>query len=185
MNNFKPVLILSVLGLLAIAIVGCGDDHHNNTTSSAQDVVVASIYPADGATGVLPSSTVSVKFTGAVDTMSVMNNFHFAGGSPMQMWQDSVDHYGGFGMMNMTHRNRMMNWIDSIHMAGQFHWNDAHDSCEFVPGNPTESDTDYLCLIFEGGMQSRDGRMMGGMNHSDSGYHMYQFSTGNGPTDPQ
>ena len=152
MKTPKAVYVVLVIGLMTVFISGCGSNNDDSVSSGAQDVVIASVSPSNGSTGVSPSSTISVKFTGAVDTMSVMNNFHFTGGSPMQMWRDSVDHYGGFGMMNMSLRNHMMNWIDSIHVAGQFHWNDALDSCEFVPGNPIESDTDYLCFIFEGGM---------------------------------
>lgn len=167
-----------ILVVAAIAFVGCSnDDNSTMLTNGSATVILASISPADGATGVSPATSVALKFTGAVDTMSVMQNLYLAGGQAMHEWRDSVSHHGGFGMMNMNMEQQMMNWMDSIHTPGEFHWNGTLDSCEFVPDSTLMPTTEYLCLLNEGGMQDGHGGMMGGANHNDNGYHMYGFTT--------
>lgn len=176
--------VLLVIGLLllfgVIALVaGCSSDSNPASESQTGTIAIESVTPADGSTGVSLSSPITIRFSGPVDTSSVMTNFHFAGGRPMHAWSDSLGHYGGFGMMGMHDSDQMMEWIDSIHIAGEFHWNDMLDSCEFIPDS-LEPGTDYLCLLYEGGMYGRHGGIIGGMHHGDSGYHMFEFSTGGG-----
>lgn len=167
------------VGLLLVTI-GCSDDEQPTTPEESAEIQIQSVAPPDGAQGVSPSAAISIKFSGPVDTMSIMNNFHFVGGDPMHQWRDSLDHFGGFGMMGMGHTNHMMTWMDSIHLGGEFHWNETMDSCEFWPDSLMSSDTDYLCLLNEGGMRGHNGGMMGGEQHEDSGYHMFQFTVGSG-----
>jgi len=164
--------------VVGVALVGCSDDDQDVLSSNDNEsVVIAAIFPADGATGVSSSTSIAVKFTGPVDTTSVMQNLHLAGGMAMHEWRDSLSHHGGFGMMNMNMEDYMMTWMDSIHTPGEFHWNGALDSCEFVPDSSLMSGTEYLCLLYEGGMHDSHGGMMGGENHNDNGYHMYGFTT--------
>jgi len=178
----KTGTILAGTTLLAVAIfafAGCSDDDHDMMSNNGTGVVsIAAVYPADGATNVSTATAFALKFTGPVDTMSVMQNFHLAGGQPMHEWRDSVSHHGGFGMMNMNMEQQMMNWMDSIHTPGEFHWNGSLDSCEFVPDSALMPSAEYLCLLYEGGMHDSHGGMMGGQNHNDNGYHMYGFTTG-------
>ncbi len=177
----KSTLILTgglVLIVGILALVGCGDDDHDIISNLGTDVTsIASVYPADGATGIPTSASVAIKFTGPVDTMSVMQNLHLAGGQSMREWRDSLSHHGGFGIMNMNMEEHMMAWMDSIHAPGEFHWNGTLDSCEFVPDSSLMPGTEYLCLLYEGGMHDGHGGMMGGEHHNDDGYHMYGFST--------
>lgn len=178
MKSGTTLIGATVLALAILGFAGCSDDDHNMVSNSGTGVVsIAAVYPADGTTNVSTSAAVALKFTGPVDTMSVMQNLYLAGGQPMHEWRDSVSHHGGFGMMNMNMEEQMLNWMDSIHTAGEFHWNLSLDSCEFVPDSPLMSTTDYLCLVDESGMHDNHGEMMGG-NHTDSGYHMYGFTTG-------
>ncbi|MDF1545858.1 MAG: Ig-like domain-containing protein [bacterium] len=150
----------------------------NNTT----EATILSVHPVDGTSGVLTSTSVAVKFSRTMETMSVMSNFHLSGGTEMHEWRDSLAHSGGWGMMNMNQQNHMMNWMDSIHTAGVFHWNSNRDSCRFVPNTPLDSNTDYLCVLDGSGMRDHQGGMMGGMSQNDDGHHMFGFSTGNGPS---
>ena len=173
---FTGFVVLFIAGLL---LVGCGDDESNITSNSGPDgVAIASVYPADGAVDVPTSAPIAVKFSGPVDTLSVMQNLHLAGGQPMHEWRDSLNDQGGFGMMSMNMESHMMTWMDSIHTPGEFHWNESLDSCEFVPDSTLMGATEYLCVLYEGGMQGRHGGMMGGEGHNDDGYHMYGFETG-------
>ena len=175
-NLWTAGLVLLIAGLI---LVGCSDEDHDGMLDSDDEVVsIASITPSDGTSGVSPSSVIGIAFTGPVDTTSVMSNFHLAGGQPMHQWRDSLQHHGGFGMMHMGMEEHMMAWMDSIHVPGEFHWNERLDSCEFVPDSMLMAGTDYLCLLYEGGMRDRHGHMIGGDNHQDTGYHMYNFSTG-------
>jgi hypothetical protein len=106
-----------------------------------------------------------------------MQNLHLAGGRPMNEWRDSLSHYGGFDMMSMHMEDHMMTWLDSIHTPGEYHWSGTYDSCEFVPDAELMANTEYLCLIYEGGMRDEHDGMMGGSDHGDGGYHMFEFTT--------
>lgn len=167
----------TILLLALMAFIGCSDNNDTIANNSGENIAVAAVYPADGSTDVPTAASIAIKFTGPVDTLSVMHNMYLAGGQPMHQWRDSLTHYGGFGMMNMSMEDHMMNWIDSIEAPGQFHWNTALDSCRFVPDSDLSPNTDYLCLYYEGGMMGRHGGMMGGTGHDDSGYHMFGFTT--------
>lgn len=169
----------SVLLFGVLLLAGCGNDNHDSIAGNPTgSISIASVYPADGSASVATTTPVAVTFTGPVDTLTVMQNLHLAGGQAMHEWRDSLSHYGGFGMMSMNMGDHMMNWMDSIQTPGDFHWNETMDSCEFVPNTALTGNTEYLCLIYEGGMHDNHGGMMGGANHNDSGYHMYGFTTG-------
>lgn len=171
----KVILSLSVLVLI---ISGCASDENNRPTS-ANDVssFIVQVYPASGAVDISPSSTMWIKFSQSMDTASVMNNFYYSGGAGMRNWMDSTDYYGGMGHMTMGMNDRMMDWIDSIRISGAFSWNNAFDSCEFIPDSLMRSNTDYMMLMYENGMNNHGGGMM---NHGAGGYHTYQFTTGAG-----
>ena len=177
MNRFTLLILTAALLATAAFLISCGED---STVAPAADTTtdaVATVYPPDGAVGVPTSGTISLVFDSAMDTMSVMSNFHFAGGPQMGMWMDSLDMYGGFGMMNMMQTGHMMTWLDSIDMDGSFVWNNSLDSCEFIPDSTLMPNTEYYCVVYDGGMQMMGGGMMGG-NHGDAGYHIYRFMTG-------
>lgn len=175
-------LFLSTAAILLIiagsTFIGCDSGGHDMISDPGNGIVaIASISPADGATGVSTSTSVAITFTGPVDTMSIMKNFHVAGGQAMYEWRDSLSYHGGFGMMNMGMQDHMMAWMDSIQTPGVYNWNEDLDWCEFVPDSALMADADYLCLLYEGDMRDRHGNMMGGSNHQDDGYHMFLFST--------
>lgn len=175
----RTILLLLVLGIITgIAFIGCSDDDSGTLDPKNKlNVVIASISPMDGATGISTSTSIVIKFTGPVDTLSVMENMYLAGGQSMHEWRDSLTHYGGFGMMNMNMENHMMSWMDSIETSGMFSWNSTHDSCQFIPDSILMGSTEYLCLLVEGAMEDTHGGMMGGATHNDNGYHMYGFTT--------
>jgi hypothetical protein len=171
--------MITALAVAIFTLAGCSDDDHDMLSNNDTGIVsIAAAYPADGSTNVSTATVFALKYTGPVDTMSVMQNFRLAGGQSMHEWIDSLEHHGGFGMMNMNMEQQMMNWMDSIQITGEFHWNGILDSCEFMPDSTLMSSTDYLCLLFEGGMRDSHGGMMGGASHNDDGYHMYSFTTG-------
>jgi len=171
-------IIVAMVVLFAILYVGgCSNDDNSTTPTADTELNILRVTPADGATGVSEDAPITIKFSGPVDTISIMHSFHFSGGSQMHEWRDSLEHYGGFGMMGMGHMDRMMDWMDSIEIAGEFRWNEVMDSCEFMPDSAMHPNTDYLCLLNEGEMRGYHGGMMGGGYHGDSGYHMYQFAT--------
>lgn len=176
----RVVMAVGLTGILLVGVflAGCSNNVEEQISGSANEVTtIASVYPADGATGVPRSTSIAIRFSGPVDTLSVMNNLHLSGGQPMHEWYDSLGHYGGFGMMNMAMANHMMNWMDSIQTPGHYSWNDTRDSCQFVPDSELLSNADYLCLLYEDGMNDGHGGMMGGSHPADSGYYMYGFTT--------
>lgn len=178
----KLVLPVVLTGALLLP-GGCSDSTTPTSHSDDEVVTIQNVTPADGAEGVATNNPVTISFSGPVDTISIMRNFHLGGGEPMHQWRDSLNHLGGFGMMGINERERMMDWIDSIQLPGEFHWSERGDSCEFVPDSLFAHGTDYLCLLYEGGMRGRHGGIMGGPQHGDSGYHTFQFTTqgGNSP----
>lgn len=173
------LIVLAVVAALSVLMLidGCSNDDDSTSPIGDTDLQVVRVTPSDGSTDVSTDEPITIKFSGPVDTSSIMQNFHFAGGMAMHEWRDSLDNYGGFGMMGMGHMDHMMSWMDSIEFAGEFHWNNVMDSCEFIPDSAMHPNTDYLCLLYEGGMRGHHGGMMGGGDHGDSGYHMYQFTT--------
>lgn len=168
-----------VIIFAGLVLFGCSKSDDNKIVNTGSDTVaIESIYPADGSTNVSTAALIAIKFTGPVDTASVMNNLFLAGGQSMQTWRDSLEHYGGFTMMSMGMEGHMMSWMDSIQTPGDVYWNGALDSCEFMPDSSLMNNTEYLCLLNEGAMQGHHGGMMGGVDHGDSGFHMYGFITG-------
>ncbi|MCB2229886.1 Ig-like domain-containing protein [bacterium] len=175
---FQCSVALTAIAAMLITM-GCSDDDsvssENNTTAS-----ITRVFPADGAVGLSTLTTVGIVFSGPVDSMSFMDNFHLTGGSGMHEWRDSLEHSGGWGMMGMNQQMHMMDWMDSIHTMGSFQWNGSKDSCEFTPAGPLDPNSDYLCVLNETGMRDHNGEMMGGMGQNDDGLHMFGFSTGAG-----
>jgi hypothetical protein len=170
-------IIVAIVVLSAVLYVaGCSKDDNATAPTVDTELRILRVTPADGSTGVSEDAPITIKFSGPVSTSTITHNFYFAGGEMMHEWRDSLDNYGGFGMMGMGHMDHMMDWMDSIEIAGEFHWNDVMDSCEFVPDSALHPNTDYLCLLYESGMRGPHGGMMGGGDHGDSGYHMYQFT---------
>jgi len=179
MKKLFPISMLVIAFAVLLATIGCNNDDptsSENTTTSA----IARVYPTDGSTGMATSVKASIVFTGPVDTISIMGNFHLVGGAEMHAWRDSLEHSGGWGMMGMGQQSDMMGWIDSIHTVGNFRWNSSRDSCEFTPTAPLYSNTDYICVLNESGMRDHQGGMMGGIEHKDHGLHIFGFSTGAG-----
>ncbi len=178
-QNFYTIFIL-MISVFALLATGCSDDE-NNEIFSGNDIssFIVSIYPPVGATDVSPSSSMWIKFSEPMDTISVMNNFYYSGGANMHEWMDSTNLYGGMGHMNMGMNNHMMNWIDSIQIPGTYSWNNAFDSCEFIPDSIMLTNTEYMMFMYEDGIMNHRGEMMN-LNHDDNGYHTYQFITGEG-----
>lgn len=181
MDMFFKLAIAATSMMALLVVFGCSDDDRISSpepTSSA----ITRVYPADGTAGLSMTTSVSVAFTGPVDTLFVMGNFHLAGGTPMHEWLDSLEHSGGWGMMGMHQQGNMMTWMDSIQIMGAFNWNGNRDSCEFIPDGPFDPNTEYYCLLDEAGMRDHQGGMMGGTGHNDGGYHMFGFTTGSDPS---
>jgi hypothetical protein len=171
----SALIIASLLLIIAAAIiVGCSDNSRVNGNS--EDVWISSIYPSDGDENVSPATSVYMKFVMPMDTSSVRNNIYFSGGPQMQMWHDSLDHYGGMGYMNMGMREHMMDWMDSIEWGGQWHWNNGLDSCEFRPDSTLMPGTEYMIMVNEDGVMGHDGHQMH-MGHTNEDFHYYHFKT--------
>ena len=176
----RLAILLATLAAVALVIVlaGCSSDDNESTTGPDSGAAprIVTTYPADGATNVSRSTAVSLTFNTPMDTSSVRLGFHLAGGNQMHLWLDSLDHHygmGGMGMMNMDH---MMDWMDSIEYGGQFHWNAAFDSCQFIPDSTFMPDTDYLMFMY-GNVQGRNGMMMD-MDQAFADSLMFHFHTG-------
>lgn len=179
MMKFKSGVLFLLLPLLILFITGCGNDDDSTLNSNYSTSFIQSISPANGSTGVSNTTSISMTFSGPMDTMSVMDNFHLAGGDDMHDWMDSVSHNGGMGNMGMSQIDRMMDMLDSMHVSGSFHWNAEMDSCEYILSDSMMSNTEYMIYMDENEMMNHGGGMMGmGMNHNDDGYHEYHFTTG-------
>lgn len=174
-------ITVSVVPVVAVALsiwtAGCDDDHHDMMSDGTSNSMIARVYPAEGAANIAVSSSIAVKFTGPMDTSSVMNNLHLTGGDDMYTWMDSANQYGGFGHMSIQHMNHMMDWMHTIHISGSFHWNLTLDSCEFIPDSHMTAYVAHMILMNEGGMMNHGGGMMG-TDHGDEGFHTYHFTTG-------
>jgi len=174
------VLIALTFTVVAIGLIaGCNGSHDKmmgSNNGNGTSPVVLRVYPADGTANGPTTASINVKFNMPMDTISVMQAFHFSGGPNMQMWMDSMSHQGGMGGMDM---NRMMALMDSIQIHGHLQWNQGGDSCRFIPDSTMAPGTDYMLLIY-GLIKSHDGMMMsmgsGGMMGSNTGYE-YHFHT--------
>lgn len=157
-------LAIIVMGLILMLITsGCsssGDKKIYNPNTGASRSLVIRVSPVNGATDVSTNTTIAIKFSEAMDTLSVMSRFYFTGGSSMQMWMDSMDHSGGGGHeSHHTDPNRMSTLMDSLQLRGHFDWNGALDSCNFVPDNLIQSGTSYM-IQFDAGIMTGDGITM-------------------------
>lgn len=170
------IISMLMLALLAIGL-GCTDGTNEIISTNGNDGgAILRVYPGEGATGVATSASVAVKFDRTMDSVSVMNNFFLIGGTEMFEWMDSTTYYGGMGHMSMFNMNHMIDWIDSISMPGTFNWNEALDSCEFVPLSGMFVNQEYMIFMDEGEMMDHNGGMMGS-GHTDDQYHSYHFMT--------
>lgn len=177
--KFKTSILLILMPILIISIIGCGDDHDDMMSGGVNSSFIVDIIPSNGSVGVSTASSISFTFSTSMDTMSVMDNFHLAGGDDMHNWMDSVSHNGGMGNMGMGQMDHMMDMLDSMHVTGSFHWNAEMDSCEYILSDSMMSNTEYMIYMDENEMMNHDGSMMGmNMNHTDDGYHQSHFTTG-------
>ncbi len=173
----KLNLIFGVIAAVLL-ISGCGGKNGIVEDNSGHPASIAAIFPADGSTGVAPSTSISIKFSGPVDTLSAMHDIHLAGGEQMHHWHDSLDHYGGYGMMSGDMWNYMMNWMDSIMVPGTYHWNGQRDSLVFTPNAALLTNTDYLCAFFKDSTAENHHNMMKNPSPMYDGLQMYGFTTG-------
>jgi len=176
MKRIVIFLGIIVSAALFVFIAGCGKNGNDITgDNSIPAPKIVNVFPADGSTDVPIGTDIGIKFDMPMDTLSVMQNFYFSGGDNMHLWMDSLNQYQNMGGMgNMMDMDHMMNWIDSIHISGEFHWNESGDSCLYIPGTMVP-DTDYMIYI-NGDIMSHDGNMMD-MHHLDYEGHMYHFTT--------
>ncbi len=154
-----------------IWFAGCSDNDPVSS-SGVQQPTITSVSPADEATGVAISTSITLRFDVPMDPQSVMANFYFAGGNEMHEWMDALADHHGRSMLGMNH---MMDWIDRIHLPGEYHWNDTHDLCEFVPESGLSPETEYMVFI-HGGARSHDGRSID-THHTEYGGLIYRFRT--------
>ncbi len=177
MRSVSSIILIIVAGILIIAMVGCSNDDDNNIAgNNTSQGAILRVYPADGSVDVTPSTSIAVRFTEPMDTLSVMNNFYLSYGDEMHTWMDTAAHHGGMGNMSMNDMERMMDMMDSINVGGTSQWNDTRDSCEFSPAGGFMPNEEYMIMMYEGGMKRHNGSMM--MEHGDNEYHQYHFMTG-------
>jgi hypothetical protein len=106
---------------------------------------------------------------------TVMANLHLSGGDEMHDWMESLDHMNRHGGQHMMDMDEMMDWMHDIEMPGDYHWNDDHDICEFVPDSGLMPNTDYMLFVGEG-MRSHTGELLDTHHLAHDGY-MYHFRT--------
>lgn len=170
MKAGKLIVAALVLISAVIWLAGCGKDNPVSS-STPQLPSIVSVSPPDGATGIPTSATVSIQFDMPMNTESVMADSYLAGGDEMHAWMDSLTHHNGSGGGSMMDMDEMMEWMHRIAMPGEYHWNGAHDFCEFVADNGLMPDTDYMIFI-GAGMRSHSG---GSMHTHDPRYDGYMF----------
>ncbi len=177
MKRLGIFLTCLMLAALIVFIAGCSDDAHDITgNNSVGSPKILSVSPADESTNVPIGSLISIKFDMAMDSLSVMNSFYFSGGDDMHDWMDSLNFYQNMGGMgNMMDMDHMMDWMDSIHISGEFQWNESMDSCQFTPGTMM-SNTEYL-IYMNGDIMSQDSTMMD-MSQIEYDSCMFRFTTG-------
>jgi len=147
------IISITMLAIFAISY-GCRDHHGGMmSTNGIAENVVLRVYPVDGSTDVPPSTTVAVKFSRKMDSVSVMKNLHIVVGGEMYIWMDTIE------------------------IAGTYRWNDAMDSCEFMPTAGMDINQEHMIFMDERGMMQHHDVMMGS-NHNDEQYHFYHFITG-------
>jgi hypothetical protein len=169
-------LLGSILVLVSTAIwfAGCGHDTPVSSNMSQLPTII-DVSPPDGATGIESSATITIQFDMPMAPESVMANFCLSGGDEMHEWMDSLAHHHGPGGGHMMDMDQMMEWMHGIEMPGEYHWNEDHDFCEFVPDGGMMPDTEYM-LFVNGGMRSHTGELMRTHHLRYEGY-MYHFRT--------
>lgn len=167
--------IAFVVLALGMGLSGCSDDNPTSGTTD-QQALVNSTSPRDGATDVPTSSPIVIAFNTSMDTMSVMEYFHCAGGAHMWEWMDSLqDHHTGMGG-HMTDMDHMMAWMRDIELPGRFAWNNEKTRCVFHPDTGLLPHTDYM-IYLEDNIRSHDGHMMDQTGLAYGGL-MIHFRTG-------
>ncbi len=167
--------IAFVLLALGIWLSGCSDDDPASSMTG-QQTVVASTSPRGGATGVPTSSSIVMTFNTSMDTMSVMEYFHCAGGEDMWEWMDSLQHHHTGMGGHMTDMDHMMAWMRDIELPGRFEWNDEMTECVFRPDTEFLPHTDHMVYL-EDRIRSHDGHMMDRIGLRYDGF-MIHFRTG-------
>lgn len=193
MRKTTLILMTTVLALIAICFVGCGDDHHGSMAQSDHhsadndggkaptggDVApgLVAVHPSNGAIDHPVNNSIGFRFSTPMNTQSVMANLRLVGGNDMHAWMDSLENHGDMGGMGgMMYMNFMRDWMDSICEPGEFEWCDEMDSCEFIPDSTMDHDCEYMIMMEPGSMMSHDGMTMDSTGcHGD--FLMYHFTT--------
>lgn len=180
MKKSSLLYLLTVMVLSIFGFHGCNGDNGSLTDSGGvaeMNPQIVTVYPPSGAQNVPPSSLVAVVFDQPMNTDSVIGAFHFSRGDSMHAWMDSLGHHGGPGQMgHMDHMDHMDDWLDDISHHGEFHWNDLHDSCAFVPDNPLMPNTEYM-LMLRGAVQGQHGMFMD-LDDFENDAFTHRFHTG-------
>lgn len=168
-------MLLLILGVLLVSLATSCSDNDNPVGNTTEELHLINIYPEPGATQVSPGVTVSMKFGEPMDTASLHGGFYLSGGQEMHRWMDSLGHHQGMGGRGPQGMQHMYAWMDSIAYHGQFHWNEALDSCWFDPDSSLMPNTEHLILI-EGTVHDRHGHVMD--HHGTGEFFDYRFTTG-------
>ncbi len=173
----RIAILIMLITLVAVISISCSDNDDNMVSPNDQIVdAIVEVSPTDGSTAVSRATSIAVTFSRVMDTMLVMNNTFISYGDGMHDWLDSAAHYGGMGMMSQSNMDRMMNRMEGIKVPGEFHWNDAKDSCEFIFDSNLMPDEDHMILLCEEDMMMSGGMMGGNQNATEFSEH--HFRTG-------
>ncbi|MEW5796040.1 MAG: Ig-like domain-containing protein [Candidatus Zixiibacteriota bacterium] len=178
MTSLKPLALLPIMGAVWLISGGCNDSNDMTGSRESTAPAILRVHPPDGAVDVPSDASLAIRFNMPMDTASVHAGLHFTGGADMQSWMDSLDHMGGMRQISPGQQEQMMQWLDSLHIAGRFLWNESFDSCTYRPDSAMPVGTDHMIFLF-GPMKSREGVMMnmgGSMMMSDTGFS-YHFTT--------
>ena len=176
MTRFSFFSLTMVLLVIGIWLSGCnGNDavSVNDGPAPLQDVI--SVSPQDGAAGVSTAGSIVMTFNTPMDSISVMEHFHCAGGDQMWEWMDSLQHHGPGPGGHMGDMDHMMDWMTEIEHPGEFEWNDEMTECVFRPDAGFLPNTDYMIYV-EDNIRTDDGHMMG--IHMQYDGFMTHFQTG-------
>lgn len=195
MRQTTLILMTTVLALIAICFIGCGDDHHGHGSMAQSDQhgaydnggkapsggdvapALVAVHPSDGATDHPAAGSIGFRFSTPMNTQSVSANLRLVGGEDMHAWMDSLEQHGDMGGMGgMMFLSFMHDWMDSICVPGELEWCDEMDSCEFIPDSTMDHDCEYMIMMEPGSMMSHDGMTMDSAGcHGD--FLMYHFTT--------
>ncbi len=167
------------MGLVVVtsfALSGCSNSTSPSMMSNSSSVLVESVSPADGATGVPLQTKIAISFTQPMDTSAVRENFHLIGGESMRSWMSSVRPEFGFDHMSDKQFSAMMGQLDSRDISGDFVWSPGLQDCEFITDSAFAPQEEYMLIMDENGMMNRAMSSMGMMN-GDKNVLMYHFGT--------